>query len=162
MKIIIRHSEKTDIAAIKNIYGQPDNYSGTLQLPYPSFDKWETKLKNIPENFHSLVAVVENKVIGQLGMEVLTHPRRKHVANIGMAVNELFKGKGAGTKLLEMAIDMAQNWVAVKRIELEVYTDNKSAIGLYKKHGFVMEGTAKNYAFRNGTYVDVFLMAKLL
>ena len=162
MKIIIRHSEKIDITAIKNIYAQPNNYAGTLQLPYPSIDKWEKRLNNMPDNFHSLVAIVDSKVVGQLGMDVLIQPRRKHVANIGMAVSDLYKGKGVGTKLLEVAIDMAQNWVAVKRIELEVYTDNKSAIGLYQKHGFIKEGTAKNYAFRNGVYVDVHLMAKLL
>ncbi len=166
MKIIIRHSEKKDIPAIKEIYGQHSCYSGTLQLPYPSFDKWGKFLSNMPENFHSLVAVVDDKILTQplahLGMEVYTRPRRKHVANIGMAVSENSQGKGFGTALLKAALDMAENWIAVRRIELEVYTDNEAAIELYKKHGFKIEGTAKNYAFRNGKYADVYLMARLL
>jgi len=161
MPIKIRHSENEDITAIKNIYEQASCYAGTLQLPYPSIEKWDKFLSNVSENFHSLVAIVDKKIVGQLGMEVYTRPRRKHVANIGMAVNENFRTQGVGTTLLAAALDLAQNWAAVTRIELEVYTDNQSAIKLYKKHGFEIEGTAKNYAFRDGQYVDVYLMAKL-
>jgi putative acetyltransferase len=161
MKITIRHSEKKDIQCIKEIYAQPSCYAGTLQLPYPSLDKWHKILNNLPENFHSLVAVIDGIIVGQIGMEVFAHPRRKHVANMGMGVSEPYQGKGVGSKLLQTMLDLAHNWLAVTRIELEVYTDNLSAIKLYKKHGFVTEGTAKNYAFRNGEYVDVYLMARV-
>ena len=161
MTIKIRHSEKADIPAIKSIYAQVSCYAGTLQLPYPSFEKWGKFLGNIPDNYYSLVAIIDDKIVGQLGLEVYTRPRRKHVANIGMAVCENSRGKGVGTTLLKAALDLGKNWLAVSRIELEVYTDNKSAIELYQKHDFVIEGTAKNYAFRNGQYVDVYLMAKL-
>ena len=71
-----------------------------MQLPYPSLDKWEKNLANSPENFHSLVAVIDEHVVGQIGMEVMTRPRRKHVANIGMAVSESYQGKGIGSALL--------------------------------------------------------------
>ena len=50
----------------------------------------------------------------------------------------------------------------VSRIEIEVYTENQAAIGLYEKHGFVIEGTCRNYAFRNGQYVDAHLMARVV
>ena len=162
MKTTIRHSEKSDISGIKDIYAQPSCYAGTLQLPYPSIDKWHKFLDNPPDNFHSLVAEVDGEIVGQIGIEVYTRPRRKHVANIGMGVSEAYQGKGVGSKLLQAVLDLADNWLAVTRIELEVYTDNENAIKLYKKHGFTTEGTAKNYPFRNGEYVDVFLMAKLI
>jgi putative acetyltransferase len=161
MTIKIRHSEKGDIPAIKSIYAQASCYAGTLQLPYPSIEKWDKFFSNTPDNFHSLVAIAYDKIVGQLGMEVYTRPRRKHVANIGMAVCENFRGKGVGTALLKAALDLAKNWLAVSRIELEVYTDNKPAFELYQKHGFAIEGTAKKYAFRNGQYVDVYLMEKM-
>jgi len=44
---------------------------------------------------------------------------------------------------------------------LEVYTDNEPAIRLYKKFGFVVEGTLKQFAFRDGQFVDVHTMARL-
>jgi len=44
----------------------------------------------------------------------------------------------------------------VKRIEIEVYTDNAATIALYQRFGFVIEGTCTQDAFRNGHYVDVY------
>ena len=47
------------------------------------------------------------------------------------------------------------------RLELEVYVDNEPAIRLYERFGFVREGTMRQYAFRDGVYVDAYLMARL-
>ena len=43
----------------------------------------------------------------------------------------------------------------------EVYTDNAAAIHLYEKFGFVIEGTKRKYAFRDGEYVDAHVMARV-
>ncbi|MFS1522789.1 GNAT family N-acetyltransferase [Microbulbifer sp. 2304DJ12-6] len=162
MHIEVRHSKKEDIAKIRDIYAQSSCYAGTLQLPYPSIDKWEKFLGDLPQNFYSLVAVNDGGVIGQIGMEVFSNPRRKHVSNMGMAVSEEYQNCGVGSKLLEAMLNLAINWLAVRRVELEVYTDNQQAIELYKKKGFKIEGTAHQYAFRNGEYADVHLMAKVV
>jgi len=42
-----------------------------------------------------------------------------------------------------------------------VYTDNERAIKLYQQFGFTSEGTAIDFAFRDGQFVDVYLMARL-
>lgn len=115
----------------------------------------------IPEHLISLVAILNDRVIGQIGFEVGKNPRRKHSANFGMVVAEDCRGKGVGSSLINAMQDVCENWLAVRRIELEVYTDNEQAIRLYKKHGFSIEGTARNYAFREGSYADVHFMAKL-
>ncbi len=78
-----------------------------------------------------------------------------------MAVSEECRGIGVGSTLLAAAVDLAHNWLAVRRLELTVYTDNHAAIALYKRHGFVIEGEARDYAFRDGEYVDVFFMANI-
>ena len=52
-------------------------------------------------------------------------------------------------------------WLNLKRLELEVYTDNVPAIRLYGKFGFTIEGTLVDFAVRDGQYVDVYLMARL-
>ena len=161
MDIKIRHSESSDVAAIKAIYEQPSCYAGTLQLPFPSENLWQKRLSEPSENFYNLVAELDGKIIGQAGLSVFDRPRRKHAANMGMGVCEQHRNKGVATQLLKAMVELAFNWLAVRRIELEVYTDNEAAIALYKKHGFEIEGTSKSYAFRDGEYVDVFLMAKL-
>ncbi|WP_418346687.1 GNAT family N-acetyltransferase [Shewanella psychrophila] len=157
----IRHSDIDDIIAIKNIYSQPSCYSGTLQHPFPSLQRWQKRLSDLPENFHSLVAIIDGVVAGQIGMEVMSNPRRKHVANIGMAVDEKYQGLGVGEALVKAMVELAHNWLAIRRIELEVYTDNHAAIALYKRNGFIIEGEARDYAFRGGEYVDAFIMANV-
>ena len=78
-----------------------------------------------------------------------------------MAVRDDWQGKGVGTALMQAAIDLADNWLNLKRLELEVYVDNASAIRLYEKIGFAIEGTMVDFAFRDGQYVDTHLMARL-
>ena len=51
---------------------------------------------------------------------------------------------------MQAALDLADNWLNLTRLELEVYTDNEAAIQLYKKFGFTIEGTLAQYAFRMG------------
>jgi len=81
---------------------------------------------------------------------------------MSMAVSEAYQGQGVGSALLSAIIDLANNWLAIKRIEIQVFTDNTSAIDLYKRHGFDIEGTARNYAFQNGHYANAYLMAHVL
>jgi putative acetyltransferase len=78
-----------------------------------------------------------------------------------MAVRDDWHGKGVGTALMEAAIDLADNWLNLTRLELIVFVDNTAAIGLYEKLGFTTEGTLVNYAFRDGEYVDCFAMAQV-
>ena len=46
-------------------------------------------------------------------------------------------------------------------IELTVYTDNERALALYRKAGFVIEGTHKAHALRDGRYIDSHSMARI-
>jgi putative acetyltransferase len=78
-----------------------------------------------------------------------------------MAVRDDWQGKGVGTALMQAGIDLADKWLNLTRLELEVYTDNEAAIRLYKKFGFVIEGTLVRFAYRDGQFVDVYAMARL-
>lgn len=82
----IRHCEKKDIEQIRQIYAEPGNYSATLQSPFPSFELWETRLSRRESGSHDLVAVKGEEVLGHPGLYGANNPRRKHTANIGMAV----------------------------------------------------------------------------
>jgi L-phenylalanine/L-methionine N-acetyltransferase len=105
---------------------------------------------------------VEGEVVGSLGLETSpTRWRMRHVGSIGMAVSDDWQGKGVGTALMEAALDLADNWLNLTRIELRVYVDNSAAVALYKKFGFEIEGTHRRLAFRNGEYVDAYSMARI-
>ena len=63
--------------------------------------------------------------------------------------------------LMQAAVDLADKWLNLRRLQLEVFTDNGPAIRLYEKFGFAVEGTLVDFAFRDGQFVDVYLMARL-
>ncbi len=157
----IRHAEPADAAGLHALFSEAPAYTGTLQPPYPSLDTWTRRLSGMPGHVVQLVGDDAGTVVGAAGFEVLQHPRRRHVANLGMAVSAARHGEGIGRSLLAAAIDTAERWHGVRRIELEVYLDNTAAIALYTAHGFEREGTARAYALRDGAYVDVALMARL-
>jgi len=162
MPITIRHIEPSDYEALHKIFSCPRVVWGVLQIPFPSAEMWRKRLAEPPEGLYSLVACADGEVVGQLGLHTSPNrPRRRHVGQIGMAVRDDWQGKGVGSALMQAAIDLADKWLNLSRLELEVYTDNKPALKLYQKFGFTIEGTAINFAFRDGQFVDTYLMARL-
>jgi len=158
----VRHAEPDDAEAIHRILSGPRATAGTLQMPLQSVEGIRTRFfSETREGLYHLVAYVDEEVVGHLGLETFTRPRRRHVGEIGMAVRDDWQGKGVGTALMEAALDLADNWLNLTRIELSVYTDNAAGIALYKKFGFEIEGTHRRYAFRNGEYVDAYSMARI-
>jgi putative acetyltransferase len=92
---------------------------------------------------------------------MLARARRRHVATFGVVVKSSARGKGVGSGLVAAAVDVCDRWANIIRIELQVYTDNHAAIAIYKKHGFVIEGTGRKYAIRDGALVDAHYMVRL-
>jgi putative acetyltransferase len=162
MPITIRRAEPGDYESVYKIFSGPKVTRGTLQVPYPSAEVWRKRLAEPPEGLYLLVACIDQEVVGQIGVHTFPdRPRRRHVGQLGMAVRDDWQGKGVGTALMQAAIDLADKWLNLSRLELEVYTDNEPAVRLYQKFGFEIEGTAIQYAFRDGQYVDLYLMARL-
>jgi putative acetyltransferase len=161
-QVIVRHAEPDDYQALHRIFSGPRAIAGTLQMPFPRAGMWRERLSEPPEGLYSLVACVEGEVVGSLSLHTSpTRWRMRHVGSIGMAVRDDWQGKGVGTALMEAALDLADNWLNLTRIELRVYTDNSVAVALYKKFGFEIEGTHRRLAFRNGEYVDAYSMARI-
>ncbi|HET6971680.1 MAG TPA: GNAT family N-acetyltransferase, partial [Phenylobacterium sp.] len=77
------------------------------------------------------------------------------------AVHDAWAGRGVGTALMAAVVDLADNWLQVRRLELSVYADNARAIALYERFGFEREGLNRDYAWRNGAFVDSIAMARL-
>jgi len=161
MTISIRAAEPNDYEAMQQIFLGSKVIWGTLQLPFPSADMWRKRLTEPPEGMFRLVACLEQELVGQLDIRTFPNfPRRRHVGQIGMAVRDEFQRKGVGTALLQAGVDLADKWLNLLRLELEVYSDHEPAVRLYKRFGFTIEGTLVRYAYRAGQYVDVYTMAR--
>lgn len=161
MEIIIRPSDIKDASGLCELYSQPLAQSQTLQLPLPTLSSWQKRLTDIPEGVYSYVAEIDGKIVGNIGFQHSQRPRTKHCASFGLGVHDDYHGLGIGRQLIETVIELADNWLNVHRIQIEVNTDNEKAIGLYKKLGFVIEGKAIDSCFRHGEYIDTYFMARV-
>jgi L-phenylalanine/L-methionine N-acetyltransferase len=163
--IVIRRPRLEDAAAMAAIMGDIDVLPGLLQMPYATEASWKKRIEEAPAGAASaelfIVAERGGEVVGNAGVHPPVHVRRRHSAGIGMAVAKHAQGQGVGTALMTAIVDWADNWAQLLRLELTVYPDNDAAIALYRKFGFVHEGTHRAYAIRNGVYVDAHCMARL-
>src|SRR5512143_3500347 len=93
----IRRLQPEDAEAAYHLFSGPRAVWGTLQLPFPSLELWRRRLAEPPEGSYQLAAVAGAEVVGQLGIETFPrNPRRRHAAQIGMAVRDDWQGKGVG------------------------------------------------------------------
>lgn len=158
--ILIRRAELADADQIQRVYASTNAFSGTLQLPHPSVEMWQDRLKQRDPNDSLLIALVDGVVVGTCGLHLEKNMRRRHAASLGMGVADSFTGRGVGTALLAELLSLADNWLNLARLELTVFCDNAAAVHLYSKFGFEIEGTHRGYALRNGQFVDAYCMAR--
>ncbi|MBR8838929.1 MAG: GNAT family N-acetyltransferase [Stigonema ocellatum SAG 48.90 = DSM 106950] len=161
-EVTIRAFEMADWEDVAALFNAPICRWGTMQMPYQSRDEIKRKLENPPPGLHRIVAVLNapQKVIGMISLHAF-QGRRSHVGSLGIFVHDDYHNQGIGSQLMQAVIDLVFNWLNLKRLELTVYTDNQSAVHLYEKYGFVIEGTMQKYAFRDGAYIDAYTMARL-
>ena len=159
--ITLERFNESHLEGITALYNEPAVTRQVLQMPFQSIEVWRKRLAPDNERDIKLVALHQDLVIGSIGLEQFTRIRRSHAGSFGMGVLPAWQGKGVGSKLLATALDIADNWMNLQRVELSVYADNEAAIGLYRKFGFETEGLFRDYAVRDGRLVDTLSMARL-
>lgn len=162
MSITIRAWREQDIPATTALRNLPGVRWGTLATPFESqavgrahFEKSQQREDRV------LVACDGARVIAIAGLHGARSARRAHAAGLGICVHDDYHGQGVGTQLFAALTELADNWLGLKRLELNVYTDNLPALALYKKFGFEIEGIQVAEAFRAGAYADSYKMARL-
>jgi len=157
---VIRATRVDDFEAVTRLMNLPGFRQGTLRLPYQKAEQTRKWLEGQSADALNIIAVLDGEVIGQASLDRHSG-RRSHCAGIGMGVHDDHVGKGVGTALMRELVDAADNWLAIRRLELEVYVDNAAGIRLYEKFGFEREGIRRAYALRAGRYVDAIAMARI-
>jgi RimJ/RimL family protein N-acetyltransferase len=170
MKVIIREAQPSDAAQIiayvkrlseepiSNIVISPGEFTHTVAEEERMLSEFAAS-----ENSIFLVAETERKIVGQLNCRGRNDRKAiRHTVTLGMSVDRDWRGQGIGSLLMSNAIAWAKELEFIKRIELLVFERNETAIHLYQKFGFEIEGKHRKAIFRDGVYLDNFTMALLL
>ncbi|AXE36937.1 GNAT family N-acetyltransferase [Chromobacterium phragmitis] len=159
----IRHLEAGDAADLCELASGASVYGNTLQLPFPSSATMAARMdKMLAAGRCQLVCEnAAGKVIGSGGLWWFDEARLAHAAGFGINVHRDWQGRGVGKLLTAALMDGADGWLGLERIELTAYPDNRPALALYRRFGFVEEARLRAHSLRDGAYRDVLLMGRL-
>jgi len=101
-------------------------------------ERWTSDLTN---NI-TLLARLEERVVGHLQMFRIPFERRKGVAELFIYIHQDFQNLGLGTVMMKKAIALAKER-GFHRLGLTVVADNQRAIRVYEKVGFKKEGIVR-------------------
>ncbi|HET6872910.1 MAG TPA: GNAT family N-acetyltransferase [Sporolactobacillaceae bacterium] len=107
-----------------------------------------------------LVAEADNRLVGFSRCEGSNLKRFAHKAEFGIGILKAYWGHGIGKNLLKTSLEWADA-NAVKKMTLNVLETNDSAIQLYKKCGFEVEGVLKkDKRLSDGLYYNTIVMGR--
>lgn len=96
--------------------------------------------------------------VGELNLRRGTRIAFKHSTVLGLSIAKAWRGQGVGSALMQHALEWARAQGNLRRVELWVYASNTTAIRLYERHGFVVEGRRRGSVRVGDGYVDDLLM----
>ena len=164
----IREAVQSDAASLITYVNQVGGESDFLTFGGGEFSKTLEEESAIIEehrialNRVFLIAEVKGEIAGILNVNAGAKSRLQHIGTFGITVQKKYWGEGIGSLLMEAMIDWAKANPIIRKINLEVLTDNPSAIALYKKFGFEIEGTIRRSLFLNGKFSDSYAMGLLI
>lgn len=106
-----------------------------------------------------LVVDVDGKVMGHGGIKKKKRAL-SHIGELGLGLRREIRGKGIGSKLMEVLLREAEEKLDVEIITLGVLHTNKVARNLYEKFGFEEVGRLNDGIKHYGEYKDLINMKK--
>jgi RimJ/RimL family protein N-acetyltransferase len=120
------------------------------------FDNLELETKKGTKRFYTVCD--GKKPIGVIGLSRI-HKLNKNADLFIVIGDDDYVGKGISKAMIEFIINYGFEKRGLNKISLGVFTDNIIAVNLYKKMGFILEGTLKDESFFGGRYHDLYTMA---
>ncbi|AQQ52088.1 GNAT family N-acetyltransferase [Planococcus lenghuensis] len=165
--VLVRSAEPDDARSVIDLQRRVEAASSYMLY---SRDERNTSTQNMRKQLAEwkksgtslvLIAILNGRQAGYLFFIGNSAKRAAHRAAIVVGVLPEFQGRGIGQALLKKAEESASHR-QVSRLELTVAAENKAAIHLYEKAGYMVEGTRRHALLIDGQLQDELYMAKLL
>ena len=105
----------------------------------------------------------DDALIGMIVCLFNDRPKTRHIAEIvGVYVSANHRGEGVGTRMLESALSLIRSDKRSVKVKLAVNPEQRAAVKLYKKAGFVVTGRTKKELKVGRRFFDLLFMEKHL
>ncbi len=166
-RIRLRALEKTDLPAAVRWLNDPEVTENLLH-DYPlSMDveeKWYQKMLEAPVEEHVLaIEIKESDGWRHIGTTAFHHVDWKNrIGEYGIMIGDKNQwGKGFGYEATLLMLRYGFKILNLNKVFLQAIETNARGIRVYEKAGFVHEGRMRQDIFKNGRYLDVYVMSVL-
>ncbi|MHA1231657.1 MAG: GNAT family N-acetyltransferase [Candidatus Helarchaeota archaeon] len=164
-KLIIRRGLKKDLDAIWHIFNvivMERKYIPVFNVVTSDFEKQNWYLRMREQQNLILVAIVDDKIVGQLAIEHIDWDASSHVGELGIIILPEYRLMGIGTELIKSCIEVVKREGIFKKISLSCFHNNHVAMSVYKKLGFKKVGHKVKQFFIDGEWLDEILWELIL
>ncbi len=166
-RIRLRAIEPEDLPHLARWRNDPDVIENLLiHTPRSSLDEqqWYENLMKRPDEEHPLAIEVNNQnqwtLIGSTRYHTIDWKNRS--VEIGICIGDKnYWDQGLGCDTMRLMVRHAFNNLNLNRVYLFVFESNERAKKSYLTAGFVEEGRLRQDVYKNGRYLDVFVMGIL-
>lgn len=156
MNITFRKISPNDLEFINNVR---NTYAGEYLHDSRTFKLSETVNWYNSTNPDFWMIVVDALVVGYFRLS--NHSTQNSTIYIGADIAPEYVGRGFAKRAYQQFIPFLFEQYNLNKITLEVLSTNTRAINLYKKLGFLQEGTKRQEVLKNEIYVDSIIMSIL-
>lgn len=160
-KVNLRPLECTDLPQLVAWRNDPEIFRGFF-TPFPlSLSAQDAWFEDLLKREDKKLFIIENKqgtAAGTVGFDHINWKNQR--AEFGnMLVAKEHRGQGYAYDATKVALRFGFDQMNLNRIYLEVYAWNQSAVRLYQKCGFQIEGVLRQAYYAEGKFQDVVLMS---
>lgn len=163
-RIKLRPLRQEDLIHTMNWRNDPEIKASTMMHPFPVSleleEDWFSGLQNTGNRavWFAIEFIDSDAPIGFIFLNNIRWVERN--CCLGILIGEKTQqGSGIGKEAMDLLIDYAFKALNLRKISLEVRTDNKAALLLYEKIGFRKEGTLKDHYYSAGKYHDALILS---
>ena len=163
-EVILRAVEEKDLWNLHIWANAPDLQDAIGNIHFPSNMEyqmeWFSKLKDDNCNLKLAVSLPEGQIAGIPGdtiiglTSIINIDWRNRHAWHGLMMSPEYSGLGYGFDALIATMHYAFNELGLERLDGQMIEYNEKSIEFYKKAGWKIEGTRRNYWFRHGIFYD--------
>lgn len=162
---LLRNAEGADAKGVYDNFNLTHGQTDFL-LSYPDENSYDVEQerhflceKETSDNEIEICAVIGGQIVGTAGIEAVGKKDKvKHRAEFGISIEKDCWGLGIGRALTNACIECARA-AGYAQLELDVVSENRSAMALYQSVGFVEYGrNPRGFRSRSAGWQETVLM----